>query len=282
MTTPSSHAFRTRLGTALGLAGATLLLVGCGKPNTTIQRQSSLMEYLSPAADKIPAPESHGPATVRVPMVVGVAFVPCSNSRSTSFWNGNADAVFLAPESERRLAGQFQASLAGKPWIGSLRMIPSSDLAGNGGGQGLEKVAALNHVEAMILIAVNQVQVSHPKASALAYWTGVGGYVVRGDKNDTSTLLDAGVYHVASHSLLCRAEATSLVQGSSSWNKRDQRLQESSLVGLSRAMEVLVVNLDQAAAAFQEDVALGRRDDVRLLDRDGLAVAQVRFGPAKS
>ena len=277
MTTEITRASRTHPGAALALAGVTLLLVGCGKPNTTIQRQSSLMGYLSPVADKDAAPGSQGPATVRLPLALGVAFLPSNNSHSSSFWNGNAETVFLPPESERRMAEQFRISLAGKPWIGSLRMIPSSDLAGNGGGQGLERVAALNHVEAIILIAVNQVQVSHPKASSLAYWTGVGGYVVRGDKNDTSTLLDAGLYHVASRNLLFRADATSLVQGSSSWNKRDQRLQENSLVGLSRAMEGLVVNLDQAAAVFQQDVAMGRREDVRQLDREGMAATQVGF-----
>ena len=277
MTTEITRASRTHPGGALALAGVTLLLVGCGKPNTTIQRQSSLMGYLSPAADKATAPESQGPARVRLPLVMGVAFLPSNSSHATSFWTGGGDTVFLPPESERRMAEQFKVGLAGRPWIGSLRMIPSSDLAGNVGGQGLERVAALNHVEAIILIAVNQVQVSHPKASSLAYWTGVGGYVVRGDKNDTSTLVDAGVYHVASRNLLFRADATSLVQGSSSWNKRDQRLQENSLVGLSRAMEDLVVNLDQAAAAFQQDVALGRREDVRQLDRDGMAATQVGF-----
>jgi rhombotail lipoprotein len=262
------------------LAAAVCLLAGCTNPVTT-RRQSSLVDYLAPGGNAAPA--QAGPATVQLPLAVGIAFLPAGNAETSNLaWKGPKDVVvFLTPEGEQRMADQVKARFAQKSWISSFKVIPSNYLSTRGGFQDLDKVAALNKVDIMVLVSLNQVQFSNPKWYSWSYWTMVGAYTVKGDKNDTSSFVDAAVFHVPSHNMLFRAAGTSLVKGSSTWAQRDEKLQKKSAEGFALAMDALSANLDQAVATFREEVLQGRRKDVRLVDRDGIPAGEAGYDPNK-
>jgi len=264
----------------VGLLTGGLLLLGCTSPTTTT-RQSSLLDYLSSGEQ---AAATGAEAKVRLPLEVGVAFLPGGSVASQGIWKtgGKTEAVFITAQDETRLGQAIQARFSGKPWVRSLKVIPSFYLRERGGFQDVERVAALNRVDVMILVSLNQVQFTSPKWYSIANWTGLGAYTMRGDKNDTSTFIDAAVFDVASRSLLFRATGTSAAKGSATWAGREEKLRQQSVASLGQAVEDLCGHLDGAVATFKEEVLKGRRKDVHLLDRDGIAVADPGYDPAKS
>ena len=257
-----------------------LLSAGCSSP-VTVSRQSNLMEYLSASEQKAPAAE----AVLQLPLAVGVAFLPGGSTKNSdnNFMNSSrGGTVFITAEQERRLAGEIQARFAAKPWVKDVKVIPSFYLSEHGGLGDVEKVAALNHVDIMILVALNQVQFTNPQWYSWTNWTFVGAYTVKGDKNDTSTYIDASVFHVPSRTMLFRADGTSTLKGSATWAQREEKLRVKSMESLHLAMDALCLHLDDAAASFRDDALQGRRKDVRLLDRDGIPAGAPGYDPAKS
>jgi rhombotail lipoprotein len=263
----------------VGLVSGGILLLGCTSPTTTT-RQSSLLDYLSISDQTAPA----AVAKVQLPLAVGVAFLPGGSVASQGVWKtgGRTEAVFITAQDEAQLAATVQARFSGKPWVGGVKVIPSFYLHERGGFPDMARVAALNRVDVMILVSLNQVQFTSPKWYSMANWTGLGAYTMRGDKNDTSTFIDAAVFDVASCSLLFRATGTSTAKGSATWAGREEKLRKQSVASLNQAVEDLCGHLDGAVAAFKRDVLKGRRKDVRLLDRDGIAVADPGYDPNKN
>jgi len=158
----------------VGLLAGGLLLLGCTSPTTTT-RQSSLLDYLSSGEQ---AAATGAEAKVRLPLEVGVAFLPGGSVASQGLWKtgGKTEAVFITAQDEARLATAVQARFSGKPWVRSLKLIPSFYLRERGGFQDVERVAALNRVDVMILVSLNQVQFTSPKWYSIANWTGLGAY----------------------------------------------------------------------------------------------------------
>jgi len=261
--------------------GVALLLAGCTNPVTT-SRQSSLSDYLA-SADGPATPGAE--AVVNLPLAVGVAFLPGGSAGSTDngLWLNAArgGTVFITAPLEHQLAAGVEDRFSRKPWIKSIKLIPSFYLKEHGGFQDVDRVAALYGVDVMVLVSVNQVQFTNPKWYSWTYWTGVGAYTFKGDRNDTSTLVDAAVFHLPSHAMLFRAEGTSIVKGSATWAEREEKLRQKSRESLLQAMEALCGNLDGAADQFKSDVVLGRRKDVRLLDKAGTPAGAPGYNPAQ-
>ncbi|HEX9010586.1 MAG TPA: hypothetical protein VF804_09470, partial [Holophagaceae bacterium] len=97
-------------------------------------------------------------------------------------------------------------------------------------------------------------------------------YMVKGDKNDTTTVVDAAVYHVPSRTLLFRAGGVGTAKGTSTWSGREDAFRQQSRESLALAMTDLSAALDREAAAFRQAVATGARTDVRLRDPGAQAV----------
>jgi len=262
-----------------GFMAVGLLLASCAVPATT-NRQSSLVDYLSPKEEATTTPEK---ITVRLPLDVGVAFVPAGGTKTTDKGFGTASdaGVFITLDQEHRLAEMIRTNFAEKPWIRNFKVIPSSYLTAGGGFKDMERVSVLNRVDIMILVSLNQVQFTDPRWYSWTYWTLVGAYAVKGDKNDTSTYVDAAVFHVPSHLMLFRADGTSTVKGGATWAQREAKLREKSAEGLGLAIQDLCRRLDEAVATFKSEVAAGRRQDVQLLDKDGISIGAAGYDPAK-
>jgi rhombotail lipoprotein len=129
-------------------------------------------------------------------------------------------------------------------------------------------------VDVMALVSVDQVQHTDPRWYSFTYLSIVGAYVLPGDANDTTTLIDAAVYDVASHTFLLRAPGQSRMKGSSTWAYREVQLREHSAKGLQAAMTDLAKNLDAEVASFKAEIASGDRKDVDVVDRQGVSLRQ--------
>jgi rhombotail lipoprotein len=269
-----------RSPTPLFCAAALILGLACATPET-IQRRSSLTGYLGKqAAPTAAAPV--GPARLQLPLSLGIAFVPneATTRRGDVGLGHGPDGVF-APDQENLLQQKVAEVFTAKPWTQSFKIIPSHYLAKGGGFADLDQVCRTFGVEVIALLSVDQIQFSSPRWYSWTYWTLVGAYMVKGDKNDTTTLVDAAVYHVPTRTFLFRAGGVGTVKGSSSWSGREEAFRAQSKESLALAMTDLSKSLDQGVAAFKQDLLKGSRKDVLLVDKAGNPYGSADYDPAR-
>ncbi len=246
-----------RLALPLCLA---LLAGGCMKP-TTVTRRSSLMTYLYPKAQAAPAPNPQG-VRLQVPLRMGIAFVPTGNT-----WSHEERS--LTGIQEKPMLDMLRTAFKDKPWVGEIKAIPTTYLRPDGGFDNLDQVTRMFGVDVVALVSVDQIQHSDPKWYSFAYLSIVGAFVLPADKNSTSTLIDAAVFHVPSRTFLLRAPGQSSVKGSTTAVAQAELLRRDAGEGLKLAMADLAKNLDAEVGAFKAEVAEGKRTDVDLVDKQG-------------
>jgi rhombotail lipoprotein len=262
------------------LASTLLILAfGCATPET-VQRRSSLSSYLGVKAAP-PAEQPAGPVRLQLPLRLGIAFVPADAGQRTGSLNMAAPANPMGAGEEQELQGQVADLFGHKPWAMSFKIIPSLYLTKGGGFEDLAQVARSFGVDVVALVSVDQIQFSSPRWYAWTYWTLVGAYMVKGDKNDTTTLVDAAVYHVPSRTFLFRAGGMGTVKGSSSWSDREQAFRQQSRESLALAMANLSPSLDQGVSLFKQEILKGARKDVVLLDKEGNPLGSAAYDPAR-
>lgn len=261
------------------LAALTLLAVGCGVPET-VQRRSSLSAYMGA---KTPPPADTGgpPARLQLPLRLGIAFVPADPTQVKGEAALASPIGALAPGQEQELHQQVARVFEQKPWAQSFKVIPSLYLAKGGGFEDLDRVARSFGVDVVALVSVDQVQFSSPRWYAWTYWTLVGAYMVKGDKNDTTSMVDAAIYHVPSRTFLFRAGGVGTAKGSSTWSGREEAFRQQARESLALAMAQLSTSLDQGAAAFKQDLIKGTRKDVQLIDKAGNPLGSPDYDPAR-
>ena len=261
------------------LLTALVILAGCATPET-VQRRSSLASYLGAKAAPPVDPEA-GPARLQLPLRLGIAFVPADAGQRSGSLNASAPANVMSAAQEQELQKQVADLFGQKPWAMSFKIIPALYLAKGGGFEDLSQVARSFGVDVVALVSVDQVQFSSPRWYAWTYWTLVGAYMVKGDKNDTTTLVDAAVYHVPSHTFLFRAGGVGTIKGSSTWSNREDAFRQQSRDSLALAMANLSGSLDQGVAGFKQELIKGARKDVLLLDKDGNPVGSTAYDPSR-
>jgi len=263
----------------LPLLTTLLLLGGCAAPET-VQRRSSLASYLgakATARTELPA----GPARLQLPLRLGIAFVPADAGQRSGSLNTTVPAAPMAAAQEQELHKQVADLFGQKPWALSFKVIPALYLAKGGGFEDLDQVSRSFGVDVVALVSVDQVQFSSPRWYAWTYWTLVGAYMVKGDQNDTTTLVDAAVYHVPSRTFLFRAGGVGTAKGSSTWSNREGAFRQQSRESLALAMADLSKSLDQGVAGFKQDLMKGARKDVLLVDKDGNPLGSATYDPTR-
>lgn len=261
------------------LAALTVLAVGCGVPET-VQRRSSLSAYMGTKAQP-PADPGGPPARLQLPLRLGIAFVPADPTQVKGEAAPASPVGALAPGQEQELHQQVVRVFEQKPWAQSFKVIPSLYLAKGGGFEDLERVARSFGVDVVALVSVDQVQFSSPRWYAWTYWTLVGAYMVKGDKNDTTSMVDAAVYHVPSHTFLFRAGGVGTAKGSSTWSGREEAFRQQARESLALAMTQLSTSLDQGVATFKQDLMKGTRKDVQLIDKAGNPLGSPDYDPTR-
>jgi len=246
---------RSRCRRLAPLAILLLALSGCagllGSQKTHVA--SSVVEFLYPdtrnATDKPIIPH------LTLPMNVGIAFVP-STGRGYSNYDLGANQKIALME---RIAGGFGQH----EFIGNIEIIPSAYLRPGGSFDNLDQIKTMYGVDVMVLLSYDQVQYTDEGLLSITYWTIIGAYIFQGEKNDSSTMIDAAVYDIASRNMLFRAPGLSQVKGSATPINQSEELRRDSAKGFQMATDDLVVNLQAELERFEVKVK-ERPDEIKV------------------
>jgi rhombotail lipoprotein len=204
---------------------------------------SSVVQFLYPDKD-MPFVQPEIP-TLRLPLRVGVAFVP-SGTRGFS----PIEAGFTEQQKTdlmSKVAGQFKAL----PFVQSIEIIPATYLRPGGGFDNLDQLRAMLGIDVIALIAYDQAQTSTDTEASIAYWTIVGAYVVPAQSQATHTLMEAVVYDISSRSLLFRAPGTSTVKGHATLLRNTAELRKDSARSFEESAAQMTANLAQELELFK-------------------------------
>jgi rhombotail lipoprotein len=126
----------------------------------------------------------------------------------------------------------------------------------------------MHGIDVIALISYDQVQNTSEDLLSIAYWTIVGMYVVKGERNDTNTMMDTAVYHIPSRKLLFRAPGTSLIKGSATPVNLAEQLRKDSYDGFVKADSDMIANLHVELERFKDKVK-ARPDEYKVVTAPG-------------
>lgn len=246
METMSRRRCSAALVSAAGVAacgGLTTVLAGCAAMDkSNRQRQvASVLSFLFPDKQE-PPPPSQQVAEIRVPFRIGVAFVPDTGAPDTRL-----------SEAERQvLAGKVRDAFANYPFIGRIETVPSLYLEPGGGFANLDRVGALLNLDVIALVSYDQVQHADASGWSFLYWTGVGAYVIEGDKYEVLTAVECTVFDIRSRRLLMRAAGTAGQKGGATMVSFSEKARAARGAGFAEAVDKMVANLQVEVQAFRE------------------------------
>ena len=245
------------------LISVIMLAAGC-MPKST-HYASSTVQYLYPNTKE--HMETPTIPVLSLPLRVGIAFVPETSDASVQspWWRVPAHdsqtskakySAFHSLDEKKKmdLMKKISAEFKEYPYVKSIEMIPSPYLSPGGSFANLDQVRTMYGVDVMVLLSYDQVQHTDEGLLSLSYWTVVGVYVFKGEKNDTSTMLDAAVFGIPSRKMLFRAPGLSHIKGSATPVNLNEQLRVDSQKGFDEAAVVLVANLKEQLDLFKEKV----------------------------
>lgn len=245
---------QTCLLRCLLLVLAATLISGCAGLGSRSRYTTNVVDYLYPNS-KDPVAAS-GIPVLSLPMRVGIAFVPGGQERQSRerMFLSEPPGFSLTESRKTELMNQVAEHFRQVDFIKSIEVIPSADLAPQGGFSNLEQVRTMYGVDAIVLLSYDQTQFTDEGMLSVTYWTIVGAYVVPGEKNDTHTMVDAVVVHIPSRKMLFRAPGLSQTKGHSTFVNLSEELRADSEKGFNEATTNMVKNLDGQLALFQDKV----------------------------
>lgn len=247
------------------MCGITLI---CGLSACASQQQgsrSSVVDYLYPTEQV--APITPDIPVLTLPLRVGIAFVPADRQRrsgSNPWVFSDMGAHSLSEPVKMQIMDNIASHFRQQHFIGDIQIIPSAYLQPQGSFNNLDQLKSMFGVDVVALISFDQMQFSDESARALSYWTLVGAYLVSGQKNDTSTMMDTAVYDIASRKLLFRAPGVSQVKGRSTPVNLQEELRHDSQQGFDEASKQMINNLQQELDNFTERLKQ-RPDDIKVV-----------------
>lgn len=217
---------------------------------------SSLVDYLYPDGQVPPEHEETTPH-LRLPLTVGLAFVPPGQQLSRSL-----------PEAQKTfLLEKVKKNFSELEFVKEIIIIPETYMRSSTGFKGVNQIARLYGLDVVSLVSYDQVAVSAETKSSVLYWTIVGAYFIKGNENKTSTFVDTAVFDVSSNKMLFRAPGVSNTKQSSTLIEVNQSIMDAKQDGFELAMadmsKNLAVELDRFKAKIKEDKS------VKITHRDG-------------
>jgi len=224
---------------------------------------SSVVEYLYP--NKAEPVETPTIPTLSLPLKVGIAFVP--GDQRTGRHGRSGEPAFTEKE-KIALMEEVSSHFKKYPFVKSIELVPTAYLTPRGSFPNLDQLRTMFGVDVIVLLSYDQAQFTDEGFLSLSYWTLVGAYLVRGEKNDTNTMMDAAVYDIPSRKMLFRAPGISRVKGSATPINLTEQLRGDSETGFKEAAKHLVVNLEQELEKFQERVKKSP-EEIKIVKKPG-------------
>ncbi len=218
-----------------------LLCTGCayGINAHSVQKQSNLATFLFGGSD----PQHPAPKTpLKLPAKVGVAFVP-----------GDPASANIPEVTKKEVIESVRSQLARHTkYVAVAYNIPSTYLSPKGGVNNLEQVARQFDVDVIVILGVNQFQ-KHERNPLAAFMdiTIIGQFLIPGNTVDTSTVLEAAVYHVPSRALIFRTDGTDEKSSRSTYFSSSQSAQNDAVSSIEDASKKLVVSIADALVGFE-------------------------------
>jgi len=253
-----------------------LFLMGCASQQS--RSKSSVVDYLYPKSeDTIIEPSI---PTLNVPLNVGVAFVPAgrSSSNGMNFWTSNYhENNTLSEIKKRQLLETISAHFKKQEIVNKIEVIPSAYLRPGGSFSNLDQIKSMYGVDVIALVSYDQTQFTDENFLSFSYWTIVGAYVIKGEKNDTSTLVDTVVYDINSRKMLFRAPGLSQVNNSATPINLGKQLRADSEKGFQIAFDQMIENLDHELGTFRQRLK-DNPEEAKVVYRKGYGGGSVPIG----
>lgn len=230
-----------------------VLSTGCYAPQNRVA--GSVMSYLYPGANE--APPALPVTTLRLPTVVGIAFVP-----------GGGGVQGFDEVTRQELLRRVKESFAARRDLATrIEEIPSTYLQPGGGFANLEQLRTMFGTDVICLLGYDQMQSTTDTKASFFYLTIVGAFLVPGSRNETRTMMEATVYDVASRRLLFRAPGISVVERKMTAVDIAHKQEEDQREGFRLAGEDLVKNLQDSLARFEVELK-ERKDEIVVQRKD--------------
>lgn len=233
----------------LSLAG----MGGCaGTQRGNRHRQvASVLGFLYPGNDK-PDLSNDAVAELNVPFRVGVAFVP----------DASPSELRLSEPERAAFAGRVRDAFAGYPFIRNISTVDSFFLRPGGGHANLDRIGAMLEVDVIALISYDLVQHADASGWSFLYWTGVGAYLVEGDRFEVLTAVNCAVVDIRSRRVLMNASGTARDRGSATLVGFTEKSREARGRSFSAAIDLMIPALKAELARFRD--AAPRDPKIRL------------------
>lgn len=243
-----------------------VLLSGC--TGQQMRARSSVVDYLYPTKSETVVQPSI--PVLNIPISVGIAFVPEQpvKSRGKTLWSGFEKGGALTEAKKTDLLERVAENFRGYDFVSDIEVISSAYLTPGGGFQNLEQIRTMYGIDVIALVSYDQVQFTDEGFLSLTYWTLVGAYVVSGEKNDTSTMLDTTVYDIQSKKMLFRAPGTSEISGNATPINLSEELRADSMQGFNLATDSMIANLDAQLSRFREKIKKNP-EQIKVVEREG-------------
>lgn len=208
---------------------------------------ASVVDFLYPKGET-PEAVADEISRLQVPLTVGLAFVPPGDSCSYRCDSGLSGAL------QSELLERVKARFADRNYIREIKVIPEAYLRTGKGFTTIEQLSRLYGFDVIALVSYDQVTLTSERTSSLLYWTLVGAYVIKGNRNDMHTFVDTAVFDVRSRKLLLRAPGVDVraFNATAVENTRDVAQQKSE--SLRVATGQMIANLDAELATFRERI----------------------------
>lgn len=242
------------------------LLYGCA--GQQIRTKSSVVNYLYPEESKTVVQPSI--PMLNIPIKVGIAFVPgqTHRTRGINMWSGIVGGGSFSESEKTDLLEKVADNFRKYKFVSEIEVIPSAYLTQGGGFQNLDQIKTMYGTDVIALVSYDQVQFSDEGLLSLTYWTLVGAYVISGEKNETSTMLDTAVYDIDSRKMLFRAPGTSNIKGRSTPVNLSEELRLDSVNGFKEAAQEMTANLEFQLTKFREKIK-SEPEKVKIVHRVG-------------
>ncbi len=227
---------------ALSIIALGALAAACATGNNS-RFTSSAVDYLYGGEEQVATPSI---PRLSLPMRVGIAFVPGDT--------GGHHQHVITENEKMRLIRRITDEFKELPFVEAIEEIPTAYLRPRGGFTNLDQIKSMYDIDVIALLSYDQVQHTDEDWTSLTYWTIVGAYVINGERNDTSTMVDAAVFDIASRKFLFRAPGLSQVSGKGTPVNLSEQLRLDSIKGLEQATDELIENLRAELSRFQERV----------------------------